>query len=194
MRQARTGHSRGRVAISPHLSVTLGIKSECMKYCPECRNTLELKAVDGVKRLACQHETCGFVHWDNPVPVVAALVLYQEHYLIARHAGWPNGLFSLITGYLERNETPEQAVVREVMEEFGLKSQVKRHIGNYSFLKKNQLILAYEVVASGTLAVNHELVELQHLSPRELAEYDFGPLSLTQAMVRDWYAFDTRSA
>ena len=165
-----------------------------MNYCPQCGSRLELKAVDGVKRLACQHETCGFVHWNNPVPVVAALVLYHDHYLIARHAGWPNGLFSLVTGDLERNETPEQAVVREVLEELGLAGQVRRHIGNYSFQKNNQLILAYEVVASGTLAVNHELVELHHLSPRELAEYDFGPLTLTQAIVRAWRAFETRSA
>ncbi len=142
--------------------------------------------------MACRHETCGFVHWDNPIPVVAALVLYETRYLIARHAGWPNGLFSLISGYLEKHETPEQAVIREVREELGLSSQVTRHIGNYSFLRKNQLLLAYEVVGTGALAVNHELVELKHLLPEELARYDFGPLSLTQAIVTDWCAFDTR--
>ena len=134
------------------------------------------------------------MHWDNPIPVVAALVLYQGHYLIARHAGWPTGLFSLITGYLERNETPEQAVVREVREELGLTSQVQRHIGNYAFIKKNQLILGYEVIASGTLSVNHELVELRRLSPADLAEYDFGPLTITQALVKEWNAIDARRA
>lgn len=165
-----------------------------MKYCPQCGNTLEFKPVDGTKRLACQHETCGFVYWDNPVPVVAALVLFHDRYVIARHAGWPNGLFSVMTGYLERSETPEQAVVREVQEELGLLSQVTQHIGNYAFIKKNQLILAYEVVASGTLAVNHELVELRHLSPVELAVYDFGPLTITQTLVKDWNGLRTRPA
>lgn len=164
-----------------------------MHYCPHCKSQLELLLVDGTKRLACQHETCGFVHWDNPIPVVASLVLYQDHYVIARHAGWPTGLFSLITGYLERNEAPEQAVVREVREELGLQGQATRHIGNYAFMKKNQLLLAYEVVASGTLAVNRELVELKHLSPAELAHYDFGPLALTQAIVKDWSTLEPRS-
>lgn len=163
-----------------------------MKYCPHCKSLLELQLVDGTKRLVCLNEICGFVHWDNPVPVVAALVLYQGHYLIARHAGWPNGLFSVMTGYLERSETPEQAVVREVLEELGVTGQVTRPIGNYAFIEKNQLILAYEVVASGTLAVNHELVELKHLLPAELAEYDFGPLIITQALVKDWRALNTR--
>ncbi|OQW61835.1 MAG: hypothetical protein A4S17_09135 [Proteobacteria bacterium HN_bin10] len=163
-----------------------------MTYCPQCRSTLEFKSVDGVTRLACQHETCGFVYWDNPVPVVAALVLFHDRYVIARHAGWPSGLFSVMTGYLERSETPEQAVVREVLEELGVTGQVTRPIGNYAFIEKNQLILAYEVVASGTLAVNHELVELKHLLPAELAEYDFGPLIITQALVKDWRALNTR--
>ncbi len=147
-----------------------------------------------MERLACPCKTCGFVYWDYPVPVVAALVSYRDCYVLARHAGWPTGLFSLITGYLERNETPEQAVVREVREELGLRGRVTRHIGNYPFLRKNQLLLAYEVVGSGTLAVNHELVELKQLLPEELARYDFGPLSLTQAIVTDWCAFKTRSA
>lgn len=164
-----------------------------MKYCPKCRSLLELKPVDGVKRLVCPEGICGFVHWDSPIPVVVALVLYGEHYLIARHVRWPNGLFSLITGYLERNETPEQAVVREVREELGLASEVRRHIGNYSFMRKNQLLLAYEVAASGTLAVNHELVEVRQLLPSELARYDFGPLSLTQTIVKDWCTLEERA-
>lgn len=163
-----------------------------MKYCPQCSRLLAPALVEGTTRLACQVETCGFVHWDNPIPVVAALVLYEDRYVLARHAGWPNGPFSLITGYLERNETPEQAVVREVREELGLAGEVTRHIGNYAFMKKNQVILGYEIVASGTLAVNHELVELRHLSPAQLASYDFGPLSLTQAIVKDWCALHTR--
>ncbi|MFO0699994.1 MAG: NUDIX domain-containing protein [Nitrospira sp.] len=164
-----------------------------MKYCPQCSSLLAPKLVDGTSRLACQQETCGFVHWDNPIPVVAALVLYQDHYLIARHAGWPNGLFSLITGYLERNETPEQAVVREVREELGLASEVTRHIGNYSFMRKNQLLLAYEVAASGTLNINKELIDLRHLLPIDLAGYDFGPLSLTQTIVKEWCTLEERA-
>lgn len=165
-----------------------------MKYCPQCSRLLAPALVEGTTRLACQVETCGFVHWDNPIPVVAALVWYEDRYVLARHAGWPNGPFSLITGYLERNETPEQAVVREVREELGLAGEVTRHIGNYAFMKKNQLLLAYEVVASGTLNINKELIELRHLLPIDLAGYDFGPLSLAQTIVKDWHAIVTRSA
>jgi len=40
--------------------------------------------------------------------------------------------------------------------------------------------------------INHELVELQHLLPVELAEYNFGPLSVTQTIVKDWSALNRR--
>ncbi len=165
-----------------------------MNYCPKCGSKLRPKNIDDAKRLACIENNCGFVHWNNPVPVVAALVQYGGEYVIARNVTWPKGIFSLITGYLEHNETPKQAVVREVSEELGLKSQIKRYIGNYSFYEKNQLILCYEVQASGNLEVNHELVELKQLSPKELSEYDFSPLYITEKIIKDWKNLNAESA
>ena len=165
-----------------------------MSYCPKCGGLLKLKMIDSTHRAACDKDKCGFVYWDNPVPVVAALVQYLGNYVIARNVKWPKGVFSLITGYLERGETPEQGVLREVTEELGLTGKVTRHIGNYSFVEKNELILCYEVAASGTVRINHELAELKQLSPTQLAEYDFGPLYITKSIVKDWIFLNATSA
>ena len=154
---------------------------------------MKLKMTNGTHRAACDKDKCGFVYWDNPVPVVAALVQYLGNYVIARNAKWPKGVFSLVTGYLERGETPEQAVVREVTEELGLTGEVARHIGNYSFVEKNELILCYEVAASGTVRINNELAEVKQLSPTQLAEYDFGPLYITKSIVKDWVIANAKS-
>ena len=43
-----------------------------MKYCPLCANELTTTEREGKAYLACSNTTCGFVHWNNPVPVVAA--------------------------------------------------------------------------------------------------------------------------
>lgn len=157
-----------------------------MKFCPECGSALQQKLIDGVERLTCSKHDCHFVHWNNPVPVVAALVQHEGKYIIARNVQWPAQIYSVITGYLEAGEAPEQAVVREVHEELGLDGQIVRFIGNYAFYKKNQLILAYEVQASGSVVTNHELAEVKLLSPAELAEYDFGPLLVTKRIIQDW--------
>ena len=67
----------------------MGIKTKQtkrMKFCPECASLLELKRVDGAERKACASPECSFVHWDNPVPVVAALVQYQGKIVLARNS------------------------------------------------------------------------------------------------------------
>ena len=157
-----------------------------MKYCPECKSDLSNKYRDGEERLVCINEECNYVVWNNPVPVVAAVVELDGSYIIARNAEWPEGIFSVIAGYLEKDETPEQAVIRECEEELGLSGVVVRYIGNYSFFEKNQLIIAYEVKASGVIEINHELAEVILLSKIELQEYDFSPLEISESVVADW--------
>jgi NADH pyrophosphatase NudC (nudix superfamily) len=158
-----------------------------MKYCPECASALELRRIDGVERKVCILPKCGFVNWDNPVPVVAALIEYQGKIVLARNSQWPEGMFSLVTGYLERNESPEDAVAREVKEELGLDGKVQEFIGCYSFIEKNQIILAHWVVATGDLILGNEIAEVKLLSREELKLWQFGRLALTSAIVSHWF-------
>lgn len=158
------------------------------KFCPRCASPLQPRTHDTGVRLSCTHPDCGFVHWDNPLPVVAALVEYQGQFILARNAKWPRRIFSVISGYLEKNESPEQAVIREVKEELNLEGMVTRFIGHYPFAEQNQLILAYAVQATGALEPNHELAEIKRLSLEELKAYDFAPLYITTAIVNDWLA------
>ena len=83
-------------------------------FCPRCGCPLEAKFIESIPRLVCQAPVCGFVHWDNPLPVVAALVEYQGQFILARNAQWPRRIFSLISAFLEQNENPQDAIRREV--------------------------------------------------------------------------------
>ncbi|MEK6750194.1 MAG: NUDIX hydrolase [Pseudomonadota bacterium] len=74
-----------------------------------------------------------------------------------------------MTGYLENGETPEQSVLREVKEELGLDAEISHFIGHYSLLKRNQVILAYQVSAVGGIKPNDELVEYKLMSHKDLA-------------------------
>lgn len=133
-------------------------------------------------RPTCPDDVCGFVLWDNPVPVVAALVEYEGQVLLARNVAWPEKSFGLITGYLERDETPAQAVAREVAEELGLAAQAVTLIGLYPFAPKNQLLIAYHVAAAGRIVLNEELAEFRLIERERLKAWDFG----TGLAVRDW--------
>ena len=158
------------------------------RYCPHCASPLMAKSFEPGTRLACSTPDCGFVYWNNPLPVVAALVEYQGQFVLARNVKWPRGIFSLVSGFLEQSENPIEAVRREVKEELNLDSQVTRFIGHYPFVEQNQILLAYALQASGELKTNAELAELKLLSLAQLQAYDFSPLYLTTAIVNDWLA------
>jgi NAD+ diphosphatase len=57
------------------------------KYCPICASALILKIEGERERAACP--SGHWTHWDNPLPVVAALVEVEGRILLARNAAWP---------------------------------------------------------------------------------------------------------
>ena len=87
------------------------------KFCQACATPLEWIALmeDGgpKERLRCPN--CGHTHWNNPTPVLAAIVEYRGQVLLARNAAWPGKMFALITGFMEAAETPEEGIAREVL-------------------------------------------------------------------------------
>src|SRR5262245_5236726 len=97
--------------------------------------------IDGCVRLACSSR-CGYVFYGNPTPVVAAIVERDGAVVLVRNKGWPESWFGLVTGFLERGETPEQGVLREVKEELGLAGDVGELVGVYAFIERNQIIIA----------------------------------------------------
>jgi NAD+ diphosphatase len=154
------------------------------KYCPRCTKPLELGAVDaGPQRLRCPDAECGFVHWDNPVPVVAAIVEHDGEVVLARNKLWPPKMFALITGFLEKDDPdPASGVLREVEEELGLKGRVESFVGHYPFQRMNQIIIAYHVVAEGQIVLGEELVEYRKLPPEQLRPWP----AATGLALRDW--------
>ncbi len=153
-----------------------------MTYCPQCGTELVRGAVDGKARLRCPSNACGYVFWDNPVPVVAALVELHGQVLLVRNKTWPEKMFGLVSGFLEKGETPEECVGREVREELGLETEIVSLIGHYPFFEMNQLILAFHVRASGQIVLGEELAETRLVSPEKLRPWPFG----TGPAVRDW--------
>ena len=151
-------------------------------FCPRCAARLETFDLAGLPRRACPQTACGFVHWDNPAPVVAALVERDGLMILARGQGWPEKVFGLITGFLERDETPHQAVAREVKEELDLDARVVKLIGVYPFVRKHEVIMAFHVEATGEIRLNEELAEYRLIEPDKLRPWEFG----TGLAVRDW--------
>lgn len=139
-----------------------------MKYCPQCQADISIQIIDGEQRRACSVR-CGFVFWDNPTPVVAVVVETPEGVVLAHNKLWPPGMFSIITGFLERGETPEMCAIRETEEELGLKAEHADFIGFELFDGKgvsgqefNQLIIGFHIFANGDIRLDeNELDEFK---------------------------------
>jgi len=152
------------------------------QYCPLCRTELALREHGGKPRLACPE--CGFVHWRNPVPVVAAIVERDQRVILVRSHGWPQTWYGLVTGFLESGEKPEDAVLREVTEELGIGARLAGFVGAYAFERLNQIIFAYHVYgAQGAIRLAaDELADHKEVAIEKLRPWPQG----TGPALRDW--------
>jgi 8-oxo-dGTP diphosphatase len=92
---------------------------EAMRYCPYCTCPLEDQPAYGRVRPVCP--TCGYIHFLTPKVGVSVLVEQEDRVLLVRRAIEPGlGQWSLPSGFIEWDESPETAAVREVAEETGL--------------------------------------------------------------------------
>ena len=94
------------------------------KHCPLCAAALIQGALEGRSRARCSE--CTFVLYENPAAASAGLVIdAQGRVLLVRRAIEPfRGQWALPAGYQEIDEPPEDAAVREVLEESGIRVEV----------------------------------------------------------------------
>lgn len=108
------------------------------------------------------------------MPVVAAILeLNAEVVVLVRNNGWPEGLFGLVSGFLESGETADEAIVREVREELGLDAKIVQFVGVYPFFELNQTILVYHLTAQGEVQVGDELAEIRMIPHNKLRPWSF---------------------
>lgn len=140
------------------------------RFCPQCAQPLQSVTVveDGGPKARLRCTACDFTHWNNPTPVLAAVIECADRegqVLLARNAAWTSRMFGLITGFMEAGESPEEGMRREVKEETSLDVDSMTILGAWDFQRMNQVIIAYHVVARGTIVLSPELSEYKLMAP-----------------------------
>ena len=131
------------------------------RFCPQCATGLQLmlQQEDGGEKQRLRCPACHWTHWNNPTPVLAAVVQYQDRILLARNAAWTHKAYALITGFMEAGETPRDGITREIREETNLRAEELDLIGVYDFQRMNQVIIAYHARCTGEVKLSPELVD-----------------------------------
>ncbi|MFM8590042.1 MAG: NUDIX hydrolase [Limnohabitans sp.] len=153
-------------------------------FCPQCATPLQWlsQMEDGGEQQRLRCPACDFVHWNNPVPVLAGIVQLGDQILLARNAAWPGRRFALITGFMEAGETPEYGIRREIAEETSLHVTALKLVGVYDFQRMNQVIIAWHARAEGEVHLSPELAEYKLFAPRDLVCWPAG----TGYALGDW--------
>ncbi len=157
------------------------------RFCPQCAKELAMIAAaeDGGEKTRLRCAACGFTHWNNPVPVLAAVIECADRdgrILLARNAAWSARMFGLVTGFMEAGESPEAGIRREVAEETALQVDALRLIGVYDFQRANQVIIAYHALARGEIRLSPELAEYKLYTPETVRCWPAG----TGFALADW--------
>ena len=143
------------------------------RFCPQCAAALAPieQPEDGRPKTRLRCVACGFTHWNNPTPVLAAVIECTDRegrILLARNAAWPGRMFALVTGFMEAVESPDEGIAREVREETSLAVDALDLIGVYDFQRMNQVIIAFHARARGEVRLSPELAEYKLYAPADV--------------------------
>ena len=94
-----------------------------LTFCPLCGQESLSKSMSPNIKYQC--DKCDFVMFQNVAAAVMVAVCYGDEILVATRGREPGkGLWDLPGGFVDPDETLEQAVVRELHEELGLELQI----------------------------------------------------------------------
>jgi 8-oxo-dGTP diphosphatase len=97
-----------------------------------CGHELGQREEGGRVRQACAN--CGYVHYVNPVPAVGMVIEVEDGVVLIRRMNPPHqGAWTLPSGFIEADESAEDAAIREAEEETGLKTEIIELAGINSF-------------------------------------------------------------
>jgi NAD+ diphosphatase len=158
--------------------------TRAFRFCPQCATSLQWlsRLEDGGEKERLRCAVCDYTHWNNPTPVLAAVIEYQGQILLARNAAWDAKMYALITGFMEAGETPQDGITREIREETNLDTTELNLIGVYDFQRMNQVIIAYHAVCEGEVRLSPELVDYRLYTPQTIKCWPAG----TGYALADW--------
>jgi NAD+ diphosphatase len=128
------------------------------RFCGTCGG--ETKSAEGGHLRVCADDRCGQLHFPRTDPAIIVLVTSGERCLLGRQPTWPEGLYSTIAGFVEPGESLEDAVVREVFEETGVRIETVRYHSSQPWPFPSSLMLGFTATAaSETIDVGQDELE-----------------------------------
>jgi NAD+ diphosphatase len=115
------------------------------RHCGVCGAPTAPQSAGHVMR--CTREGCGSEFFPRIDPAIIVLVTDGDYALLGRQAGWPEGRYSTLAGFVEVGETLEETVVREVEEETGTQVTWTRYLASQPWPFPQSLMVGFHASA-----------------------------------------------
>jgi 8-oxo-dGTP diphosphatase len=141
-------------------------------FCARCGQIMEKGMAGGRIRPKCPD--CGFVQYSNPVPGAGVLIEMEGGVVLIRRGHEPHqGRWALPAGFIEADESIEEAAIRECKEETGLDVELIEMFHVDSFpndpTPQSGIIIFYRVrPIGGTLIPGDDAVEAAVFAPENI--------------------------
>lgn len=135
----------------------LALFMQTHQYCGQCGDKMQLVSWE----LAMLCRCCGHRVYPRISPCVLVAVYRDDEILLARSNRHKPGYFSILAGFVESGETLEQAAVREVAEEVGVRIHQLEYAGSQPWPFPHSLMMGfYARYAGGDIRCQeHEIEE-----------------------------------
>lgn len=145
-------------------------------YCPICAHPLATRHEGGRMRPVC--ENCGYVHYVNPIPGVGLVIEMDGGVVLVKRGHPPHkGEWTLPSGFVEADESAEEAAIREAEEETGLKVEIIELAGINSFPEGppvSGIMIFYRLKPiGGTLRAGDDAEDVRVFQPHDIPVLPF---------------------
>jgi ADP-ribose pyrophosphatase YjhB (NUDIX family) len=158
-----------------------------LRFCPKCGGSLELRLVanDHKPRHVCQQ--CRFVFYQDPkVSACTIPVLAEKVAMVQRAISPGRGLWVFPGGYMDQDETVEEAAIRETLEEVNLRVRLTGLVGIYSYRTPVVVVVYAAAVLGGEMAIDRESLDARWFSEAEIP-WEQLAFPSTQDALRDFF-------
>lgn len=159
-----------------------------LNFCSSCGAPLAFGEVPGEDRHRLSCPACGHIAYVNPRLVVTTLPITEagEIILLRRGIEPGRGWWAQPGGFLEVDETVNQAAIRETWEETGLLIEPGEIVGLYTRLEAAVVTITFEArIVGGTAAPTPEALEIAAFRPEAIPWPEIA-FKTTMWALRDW--------